>query len=128
MSLGMNMTKVAIITAVISIVAIIAVAYRGCVVLPYPLGSGQYAKSPDGRYEAYAANMTDKYFWGGRREYYEFQIKDVQSRSTLRTIRMTPPDREEIVDYYGNTILTWASNSSAVTIPVGRKMDLTITP
>ena len=114
----------------VSVVAIgivaIAAGYRAVTLLRYPLGSGQYDLSPDGRFEARASNMTDKSFWGGQRHYYQFEIIDVTTKERLRTVTMGFPDGEPAVVYRGPKVIKWAADSSSVTIPIGQDLELTI--
>ena len=93
-----------------------AAAWRWVQVLPYPLGSGQYQVSPDGRYEAHASEMHDEGFWGSERDYYELSVLDKSSHKSIRTVRMDPIPGEPMLPMRSDQqVIAWAEDSKSVT-------------
>ena len=82
---------------------------------PYPQGGGQHRESPDKKFSAWAASITDRFFFGGERNYYEFEIKiDAGSRGNFRRIIIDEPP-EGMIDWREEGLIEWAADSSAVT-------------
>jgi hypothetical protein len=48
---------------------------RALEVLPYPIGTGDSKKSPDGRYEAFITDWHDESFFGRSRQWFEFEVR-----------------------------------------------------
>jgi hypothetical protein len=118
------MTGSRIIVVVCALVLVVGSTVRAVMLLPYPVGSGQSVKSPDGQYEFYAGNMTDKTFWGGTRQYYRFEVRDLRQNRTIRSWELAPPRGEAPVPYYGPTVITWSPNSASVVLPIAGGLDL----
>ena len=82
-------------------------------ILEYPTGYGRTATSPDGLFEASAMTVTDKYFFGGERRYYEFAVRkahgDIIRRAVVDTLKMN------IVEWRDSGTIEWAGDSRAVT-------------
>ena len=69
--------------AVIATLAIISgIGYRWLQVLPYPIGTGEEKKSPDGRHTAHITQYYDMSIWGVSRSWVEFEITDANGDRT----------------------------------------------
>ena len=78
-------------------------------------GGGQYQRSPDGKWVAFANTLADGSVLGPHRTYYEFMLQTPPpSPRTVRTLRLEdtvmPP-----IDWREEGSILWASNSSTVT-------------
>jgi hypothetical protein len=83
---------------------------RALEVWPYPIGTGDSQKSPDGRYEAFITDWHDESFFGNSRQWFEFEVRG-GSPQRLSTDPILGP-------YFGsrstNTVIVWADDSSVV--------------
>ncbi len=96
------------------VVLIVLTAYR--LLNTLPVGGVQYLSSPNGQYQAYAADFFKEDFWGRSEQYYEFEILNAKNGKSVRKLRMKPLDETPIFDMReeGN-IITWSPDSSGVT-------------
>jgi hypothetical protein len=92
---------------------LLAVAYRFLQILPYPMGGGRYDESPDKQYVADAYDLTDRYFLGGEKSYYEFTIKSSGGQRLRHVVLETP--QETMISWRDEGAMQWTTNSSAVT-------------
>ena len=121
------MKKIIILLLVLVALLFLAAGYRFMQVLPYPMGGGQHRESPDKRFTAHAASMTDRGFFGGERHYYEFTI-EADSRQRVRRLVIDEPP-EGMISWRGEGTIQWAADSSAVTYGFkGTQLILTNTP
>jgi hypothetical protein len=81
----------------------------------YPMGSGRYETSPNGKFVAHANNMQNKHN-GETLQYYEFEIEDAQSNSMIKSHRIfLPKDTSPSVHFRsGNGKIIWNEDSSMV--------------
>lgn len=92
-------------------------------------GGGQYQRSPDGKWIAFANTLDDGSVLGPHRTYYEFMIQTPPpSPRTVRTMRLedtlAPP-----IDWREEGSILWASNSLTVTFRCdvrGTSLDITL--
>ena len=105
--------KISKIILGIGLLLICAAGYRYFQVLPYPIGTGESAQSPDGRYTAKITAYYDNRFWGDKSEWYEFELRD----SNGEQIRFWKTDPIPFVTFGSRTetnIAHWYEDSSAV--------------
>ncbi|MFN2513275.1 MAG: hypothetical protein ABR568_17860 [Pyrinomonadaceae bacterium] len=107
------MKKNVIVVVVVLTVLLLGAAYRVVHVFPYPIGGGQHRESPDKKFTASASSMTDRFFFGGERRYFEFDI-EVGSRQKIRRIVIDEPP-EGMIDWRAEGSIEWAADSSSVT-------------
>lgn len=89
-----------------------AIVYRYLQILPYPMGGGSYADSPNNQFTAYASNLYDEDFWGNARSYYQFEVHD-GSGAVLRLTQIAQPSNP--LDFReGTGQIMWASDSKSV--------------
>jgi hypothetical protein len=105
--------KKAVIIIVVISVLLLGASYRFVQLLPYPIGGGQFRESTDKRYTAHASSMTNRYYWGGERRYYEFIIEAGPRQRIRRIVIDEPP--EGMIDWRNEGTIQWAADSSAVT-------------
>jgi hypothetical protein len=121
------MKKIIIIIAVSLTMLVLAVGYRILHVFPYPMGGGQYRESPDKKFTASASSMIDRFFFGGERRYYEFEIA-AGSRHEIRRIVIDEPP-EGMIDWRDGGSIEWEADSSSVTYSFrGTKLILSVEP
>jgi hypothetical protein len=72
------------------LILLFGAGYRIVHVFPYPMSGGKYRESPDKQFTASASSMTDRFFFGGQRRYYEFEIED-GSHNQIRRIVIDEP-------------------------------------
>jgi hypothetical protein len=109
--------KKLITIVVVGLILLIIAGYRYWQVFPYPMGGGQIQQSPNKQFRASASTLTDRYFFGGERRYYEFLI-ETDPRERLRRIVIEEPP-EGLIQWRGNGTIVWAADSSAVTFTFG---------
>ncbi len=88
-------------------------AYRIVHVFPYPVGGGQYRESFDKKLTASVSTMADRFFFGGERHYYEFEIEAGFRQQIRRIVIDEPP--EGMIDWREEGSIEWLADSSAVT-------------
>ena len=104
-----------------------AVGYRIVHVFPYPQGGGQYRESPDKKFTASASSMIDRFFFGGERQYYEFEVEAASGRQIRRIVIDEPP--EGMIEWREEGSIEWAIDSSSVTYSFkGTRLVLIINP
>ena len=64
-----------ILTTVLTILLLGGIGYRCLLILPYPIGTGDGATSPDGALVASVMQYHDETFWGSTRDWGEFEIR-----------------------------------------------------
>ena len=121
------MKKNIIIIVVSVTMLLLVVGYRIVHVFPYPMGGGQYRESPDKKFTATASSMTDRFFFGGERRYYEFEI-EAGSRHQIRRIIIEEPP-EGMIEWRDDGSIEWEADSSSVTYSFrGTKLILSVKP
>ena len=102
-----------IIVGSLVLVGLVLVCFAGrraLHVAAYPIGTGDSAKSPNGRYEAFVTDWYDESFFGRSRHWFEFEVRG-GSPQKLVTDPIPGP-------YFGsrstNTVIFWADDSSVV--------------
>lgn len=107
------MKKIKILVIILVIVMFCGVGYRYLQILPYPFGSGEEAKSPDGHYIGGVMDFYDENFWGYSSHWYEFKLQEANGGQ----IRFWKTDSIPSA-YFGSrsdvNIVHWESDSSAV--------------
>ncbi len=92
-----------------------------------PIGSGEHRHSPDQRFKAEACNMHRGTLLGDRDRYIEISVTEVDTgRNVWHVVYRTPIGLQ--VPHYGARgvrFVTWAADSSAVTIPVAGEKQIT---
>ena len=58
--------------------------YRSLQISPYPIGTGDEAKSPDGQFVASVMQYYDESFWGVSKSWIEFEIKHTGNDASIR--------------------------------------------
>ena len=89
-----------------------AAGYRYLQVLPYPIGTGEEARSPDGRYAAKITSLFDEDFWGHKHSWYEFELL----HSTGARINLWKTDPIPFAHFgsrTGTNVVNWLDDSSA---------------
>jgi hypothetical protein len=93
-------------------------------------GAGEFRSSPDGRFTAHAMNMSTGTFSGGRHHYIEVRVVEETSRVEVWRVIRHHAHGVDVPDYgnRGRRFITWAADSSAVTVPVvgGRELVLPV--
>jgi len=96
--------------AVLVAIVLLAGVYRFWQILPYPVGTGEAKKSPSGRYEAAVTDYYDETFFGGKKRWFQFEIRG-DSQKMLITDAIDGP-------YFGSrsstSVIQWASDESNV--------------
>ena len=86
-----------------------------------PSGTGEYLRSPDGRFTAHVSNLSAGTWAGSREQYIQVRIvEEASDREVWRVVR--PHSALATVPDYGSRadrFLVWAADSSSVTVPVG---------
>ncbi|MGO9108657.1 MAG: hypothetical protein ACLP9L_05435 [Thermoguttaceae bacterium] len=103
-----------------------AALHRYLQILEYPTGYGRTAKSPDGSSEASALTMTDKYFFGGERHYYEFVVIWGHGTSVSRRVVVDVPIGETM-EWRDDGAINWSRDGTAVNF-AWDSVKLAITP
>ena len=120
------MKKNIIIIVVSVTMLLLVVGYRIVHVFPYPMGGGQYRESPK-KFTATASSMTDRFFFGGERRNYEFEI-EAGSRHQIRRIIIDEPP-EGMIEWRDDGSIEWEADSSSVTYSFrGTKLILSVKP
>ncbi len=104
-------SKISVCVAVVGVLLMGAVSYRVWRILPYPVGTGESKKSPNGRFEALVTDYYDENFWGYLRRWFEFEIRGGAMKQHLVTDPIPGP-------YFGSrsaqSVVYWAEDSSSV--------------
>ena len=121
------MKKNRIIIVVSVTMLLLVVGYRIVYIFPYPIGGGQYRESPDKKFTASASSMIDRFFFGGERRYYEFEIEAGSRHQIRRMVIDEPP--EGMIEWREDGSIEWQADSSSVTYSFrGTKLILSVKP
>ena len=95
-----------------------------------PNGTGEYLKSPNGKFTASAMNM-DKGTWRGTREkYIEVYVVENSTGRKMWEVNFRHSTKADVPDFgiRGKRFIVWNSDSSSVSIPISRmqKLDLPV--
>jgi hypothetical protein len=118
------MRRFALIALVYLAVALIAFGAYGWFC---PSGTGESRHSPDGRYTASAMNMSCGTWFNGRIQYIELRVAETDGAELWRTEYHYP--HGPVPDYGDRSkdrFITWAQDSSSVSIPVGGGKQVTV--
>lgn len=93
-----------------------------------PTGTGEYRHSPDGRHTALVSNLSTGTFTGGRDRYIEVRLVEQASGREVWRVVHRHPAGADVPDYgrRDERFITWAADSSAVTVPVGGGRELVL--
>ena len=107
------MSRRLVIVGVLSVVLLFGGYFavrRALHVMPYPIGTGETQKSPNGQYEASVTDWYDESYWGYSRQWFEFEVVGGTSKSLI-TDPISGP-------YFGSrsshSVIHWKPDSSAV--------------
>jgi hypothetical protein len=87
-----------------------------------PSGVGEYRKSPNGRFIAYASNINKGTLFDGRAEYIKLSVVDTANNREVWQVEFYHESNLKVANYRYRSRLNsidWAQDSSSVTIPVG---------
>jgi hypothetical protein len=113
-----------VVFAVVLLVAVAGWLWFG------PSGTGEFRHSPDGRYTAHASNLSAGTLTGGRDWYIEVRVVEQASGREVWRVVHRHPAGADVPDYGSRAgrFITWAADSSAVTVPDagGRELVLAV--
>lgn len=70
-----------------------------------PVGMGYNAASPGGQYRVFATTMSQRFFWGGRRAFYRFEIIDITADTQVAFEEIPIPDGAPAMELVESNIL-----------------------
>jgi hypothetical protein len=93
-----------------------------------PSGGGEYRTSPNGRFTAYASNLSRSMPVAAGEAYIELRVEDDSTGKEIWRVTKRPTAGAKTPDYRngGNNLIVWAEDSSSVTIPVGNGQAMTL--
>lgn len=93
-----------------------------------PSGTGEYRKSPNDKFIAHASNMSRGTWWGSRIKYIDLRVEALATHQTLWQAEYQYSNPVGLPDYGSRQqhFITWAADSSAVTIPIGLDRQITL--
>jgi hypothetical protein len=91
-------------------------------------GTGEFQKSPDGRFTANASNMSRGTWFHGRDRYLKLSVVESATEREVWQIQYRYKLGTEVPDYSirGKHFINWAQNSSSVTIPTSEDRKVTL--
>lgn len=108
------MKKPLIVGAIVVLVAV-AIAYRVLQITVNKFGTGESKESPDKKYEATVHEYWSESFWGTKRHWYEFGMKEMQFGEIIQKLETEPIKGPYFGSRSGHSIITWGTDSSAAT-------------
>ncbi|UCG47888.1 MAG: hypothetical protein JSU94_20715 [Phycisphaerales bacterium] len=102
------------IPILVTLAIIVAAGYRYISIIPENVGTGETAKSPNGRYEASAMEWHSESFWGRKRHWLRFEIKDVKSGAVVNTLETTPIEGPYFGSRSDHRVVFWSDDSREV--------------
>ena len=90
-----------------------------------PSGTGEYADSPDGRYQAWASNYRRGTWLHGRVSYIAVEITERGTGKAVWRVERYPLAGETPPEFgdRSRTFIRWATDSRSVSVPVGSAAD-----
>jgi hypothetical protein len=89
-------------------------------------GSGEVRRSPDGRFDAHANNMSRGTLWGTREEWVDIRVTEQATGREVWRVRRNPaPGTAPDYGMRGARSVEWAADSSAVTVDIDGGQKLT---
>jgi hypothetical protein len=85
-------------------------------------GTGEYRDSPNGKFVAHASNLSRGTWFNGRVQYIELLVVAAATDRELWRAEFRPEAGVKVPDYGDRSqprSIDWATDSSAVTIPIG---------
>ena len=79
------------------------------------IGTGETVTSPDKKYEAAARAWWSESFWGSKRHWFEFSVRNARSGNIIRTIETTPIKGPPFGSRSSHSVIKWKETSDAVT-------------
>jgi hypothetical protein len=101
------------IAILIFIFALAGTGYRWLQIFPYPIGTGEEAKSPNGKYTAQITQYYDETFLGSSRSWVELEIKDMNEKR-INFWETTPIPEAFFGSRTDTEVIFWADNSQNV--------------
>ncbi len=106
--------KGTIVIVCLAIVLLGAAGYRCLQILPYPIGTGDEATSPDGAFVASVTQYHDETFWGSSRDWVEFEIRRKGSTTPIRTFVSQPIPGAVFGSRTDTKVVYWSQDSQSV--------------
>jgi hypothetical protein len=95
----------------IATIVLLAILFRFFLIAPS--GGGRGVESPNKRFLAQVSDLYRKKFWGGKYNYYEFELKTADGDVIDHVVMDEPPQGMTSWRYEGEIL--WSSNSASVT-------------
>ena len=105
---------IALIAVVVLAIAGACAGYRVWRILAYPIGTGQKADSPDGRFSASVMSFYDEDFWGHSRSWFEFKLARKSDRNVIQSLVTDPIAGPYFGSRSTNSVISWSENSKTV--------------
>ncbi len=103
-----------VLIAIVVVLVVVGCIYRSVQILPYPIGTGDEAKSPDGQFVASVTEYYDENFWGVSKSWVEFEISPTGNSVPERTL-VTQPIPDAIFGSRTKTeVVFWSPDSKEV--------------
>jgi hypothetical protein len=93
-----------------------------------PSGTGEFQKSPDGKFTANASNMSAGTWFHGRDRYIKLSVVESATEREVWQIQYRDKLGAKVPDYSirGKHFINWAKDSSSVTIPTSDDRKVTL--
>ena len=83
-------------------------------ILPLPVGTGETRRSPDGKFEATVYDWFDEGFWGARRSWYAYDVREVGSGRVIERFTSDRLESPYFGSRSGHRVVMWAPDSATV--------------
>lgn len=92
-----------------------------------PSGTGEYCRSPDGRFKADASNLHRPTLLGSYEHWIEIRVTEEATEREVWRVVYRHPLGADVPDYGSRSarFIKWSADSSAVTIPVAGEQTMT---
>jgi hypothetical protein len=91
-----------------------------------PNGTGEYLKSPNGKFTASAMNMNKGTWKGTREQYINIYVVEHSTGHKMWEVNFRHSTKADMPDFgiRGKRFIVWKSDSSSVSIPISRMQKL----
>lgn len=107
-------TAVNLLVVVLLLLVVAGCVYRWLLIWPYPIGTGDEGKSPDGRLMASVTRYYDETFWGSSKSWVEFEIRRTGDDALVRRLVTDPIPNAVFGSRSDTDVVFWTPDSKEV--------------
>lgn len=103
-----------LLIGILVVLVVVGCIYRFLQIFPYPIGTGEECKSPDGQFVASVTQYYDENFWGVSKSWVEFEIRRVGNNASVRKLITDPIAGAVFGSRTDTDVVFWSPDSKEV--------------